>query len=381
MTETVLRFDTSKLGKANITDEGFIRADAIVTRTGIFLYQNPDGTLRRELRHPDEVFKADSLKSMHMIPITNGHPPDRLVTAKNAKQLSIGHVGQDVKQDNQFVIAPIAITTDDGVNAVKNGRKELSLGYTADMDDTPGIYEGQRYDARQTNIRYNHLSIVDKARAGAAARINLDSSDAVQIEDENKEENSMNLEKVIIDGITYDAAPEVKNALAKAKQKLDELEPKVTSLSAQVETVKNDLDKTTAEKDALKEKLDALEAKDNSAEIAAAVKARVQLVDSAKPILAKEKLAKLDDMSDLEIKKEVVLAVSPKAKLDGQSDVYIQARFDAALEASASRVSINDSNKHLLGNVAEGAAHTDAASARAKMIERNKNAYKQGESK
>ena len=45
---------------------------------------------------------------------------------------------------------------------VKDGRsRELSCGYYCDLDETPGEYEGQRYDARQRNIRGNHLALVE----------------------------------------------------------------------------------------------------------------------------------------------------------------------------------------------------------------------------
>ena len=44
----VARFDRGQVkGDAFITDEGYIKANAIVTRTGVFLYKNPDGTIRK----------------------------------------------------------------------------------------------------------------------------------------------------------------------------------------------------------------------------------------------------------------------------------------------------------------------------------------------
>jgi hypothetical protein len=86
---TAMRFDRGELrGAATRTDEGYIRADAIVTRVGVLTYRNKDGTLRRELRHPDDVFSAESLASLKLIPVTNEHPPGRLVNADNAKELS-----------------------------------------------------------------------------------------------------------------------------------------------------------------------------------------------------------------------------------------------------------------------------------------------------
>ena len=56
-------------------------------------------------------------------------------------------------------------------NALKScGLKELSLGYSLDTDDTPGVYHGEKYDCIQKNIEINHLALVGEARAGETAR-------------------------------------------------------------------------------------------------------------------------------------------------------------------------------------------------------------------
>lgn len=179
----VARFDRGQVkGDAFITDEGYIKANAIVTRTGVFLYKNPDGTIRKELRHPDEVFKIDSLDTMKMIPVTNGHPQERLVSAENAKRLAIGYTGETITQDGEFVLSNLVITDLASVKDVTDkNRRELSLGYTVDLIPEEGSYNGQPYNFRQSNIKYNHLSIVDNARAGSEARIALDSFDAEEI--------------------------------------------------------------------------------------------------------------------------------------------------------------------------------------------------------
>ena len=57
------------------------------------------------------------------------------------------------------------------------GLKELSLGYNLDLEETPGVWNGQQYDAIQRNIRINHLALVQEARAGERARLNIDSRD------------------------------------------------------------------------------------------------------------------------------------------------------------------------------------------------------------
>ena len=70
--KTVARYDQGEIKAcADFTNEGFLKCDAIVTRTGVFFYKNPDGTIRKELRHPDDVLQEESLQTMKMIPLTN----------------------------------------------------------------------------------------------------------------------------------------------------------------------------------------------------------------------------------------------------------------------------------------------------------------------
>ena len=56
------------------TPEGFVKATVAVTSIGVFTYRNPDGTTRRELRLPEEVFKQDSMDTLALKPMTLLHP-------------------------------------------------------------------------------------------------------------------------------------------------------------------------------------------------------------------------------------------------------------------------------------------------------------------
>ena len=224
MPDHVIRYDRVRIDALTETPEGFLKGEAIVTRTGVFLYRDGAGGIRRELRHPDEVFRADSLDSLKMIPMTLNHPVG-LVTAENAKELSVGHVGENVRPDGRFVVVPLVVTDQEAIRAVRGGVRELSLGYRSLLVMEGGTWEGEAFDGRQTEIRYNHLAIVDQARAGAAARLILDSADAVEIE---KEEASMpDLRKVNVDGVDYDAEAPVIQALNKATRDAEEAKAKL----------------------------------------------------------------------------------------------------------------------------------------------------------
>lgn len=330
----VARFDKGQVkGEAQITDEGYIKANAVVTRTGVFLYKNPDGTLRRELRHPDEVLKVDSLETMKMIPVTNGHPAERLVTAENAKQLAIGFTGESISQDNQYILANFLITDADGVkDVIENNKKELSLGYTVDLVPEIGDYFGEPYDFRQTNIKYNHLSLVSSARAGPEARIALDSEDAEEID--ITEAKKMSKRKIRIRGDDYMMEPDAAEGAERLMEDLRNLEEEKKRVEAEIAMIRDKLDKTTAERDSMKEKIggmqEEIDRKMDSNEIKRGVKERLKLYKVAEQCL--EETEKLDDMSDMEIKKAIIKSKSKNVSLDGKSDVYIQARYDSIVE-------------------------------------------------
>lgn len=67
----------------------------------------------------------------------------------------------------------------DAIEAIKRGKQELSLGYTLDVIEELGIYNGEKYTHRQKNVDYNHLALVNQGRAGRTARVNLDHKDNI----------------------------------------------------------------------------------------------------------------------------------------------------------------------------------------------------------
>ena len=170
----VVRLDSVPAVRAVYTPEGYLEDTPILTSTGIFEYTNPDGTIRRELRLPDEVFKPESLESYLGKPIVVTHDAG-LITKDNVHDNAVGTILSEGFQDGDSVRAKIIIHDTDEMKA--SGLKELSLGYNLDLDETPGVWNGQPYDAIQRNIVINHLALVLEARAGEQARLNIDGRD------------------------------------------------------------------------------------------------------------------------------------------------------------------------------------------------------------
>lgn len=383
----MIRYDNGTIKKTEMTKEGFLRADSIVTRTGVFKYINKDGSVRRELRHPNEVFRSDSLKSIELIPITLNHPTEGLVNNDNAKKLSIGTTGENVRPHGDNVLSTLVITHKDGITAVKNGKQELSLGYELDLVPETGTFNGERYDYRQTNIRYNHLAIVDSARAGSVAKIHLDEDDAVQhnaddskhdLNDHNSKhqpsQGDKTMEKIIINGIAYDAAPEVKNFLEAESSRADKAESGLNTVKEEKTALQANFDTLTDEKKKLEDvNLDAL--------ILKGVEARSKLIESATPHLDEDTLKKVSDMSNTDVMEAVVKAKFPKANLDSEQEnysIYLGARFDAAIEAGVDSddKTIADQKKDMHKDSNDKDVHSDSEDPREKYISGMTDAWK-----
>ena len=168
------RIDSISMDQTYYTDEGYLVDHPIVTTCGIFEYKNDDGSTRRELRLPENVFDKKSLESYKGKPIIITHDAGE-VDKENVRREQIGTIMSEGYRDGDSVRCEIIIHD---TNALKScGLKELSLGYSLDTDDTPGVYHGEKYDCIQKNIEINHLALVGEARAGETARLNIDGKD------------------------------------------------------------------------------------------------------------------------------------------------------------------------------------------------------------
>lgn len=314
------RYDRTPV-KAKRTDEGYLIDNPVVGRIGILTYQNADGSTRRELRLPEDVFAEDSLASFSGKPLTDDHPTVP-VNSSNVKQLAIGTI-HHAQQDGDNVTA--SITIHDGTvidKIIKGGKRELSLGYKVDLEYNPGVWNGEHYDAIQRNIRINHLAVVARGRAGNA-RLSLDRFDAVFLPlEDNKMADAKPQGSIRLDtGLTYNADVEV-------VAEFESLQTKHTTLSSLIKDVQGKLDAMTAERDTLKSEVDKIP----QLKLDAIAQAKIE----ADARVGLEKIAtdfKVDFVgkSDKNIKIEIIKTVRTDADLVDKSDEYIQAAFDISV--------------------------------------------------
>ena len=182
---SVKRFDFGEMRSVEKTPQGFLKIPGFATRVGVFPYLTGSGEIRRELRHPDDVFDPQSMKTLQYAPVTIEHPPVMLTPA-NVGRYSVGHTTERVEVNRDLLDTDLIVEEQEGIDAVeKEGIRELSSGYLCDVVEEEGVYTGAPYNYRQKNIKYNHLAMVKRGRAGPEVRMRLDSADAVMRSDED----------------------------------------------------------------------------------------------------------------------------------------------------------------------------------------------------
>lgn len=360
------RIDRGTLRPPKRLPDGRLRVDAVITRSGVFEYRQPDGTIRKEYRPPAEVFRADALESFSLAPVTDEHPPE-MVTVDNIDKYSRGTAGENMRRDGDHVVATLMITNKDLIAKMDAGKKEISCGYNVDLDETPGTTpEGQRYDAVQRGILGNHIAVVNVGRAGPEVCARLDSAA------EQGAEVQPSKGKIKMD-------PELEKALieqGKAELRADTAEAKLADTQKQLSAMEAQLDAEKVRADEAEAKAEKIRT-DSGEDFQTRVDARVDLLLFAKPLLGEEFRA---DASDLELK------ISCVEKIDGQEikeskredAAYIQARFDYAVERHAKESKDRKDGADSLASfrkVADENSRKDSdpvKAARQRMIERNR---------
>lgn len=308
------RYDGAKLRNPRRTPTDGVVLDGAVTRIGVFPYRLSDGTTRRELRHPEEVFSVDSLRTLKAAAVTDLHPKGGVDTG-NWRKLSIGHV-DNPRQEGDHVTADVYIQDANAITKLDAGAlKELSCGYTCDLEMSPGIWQGERYDAIQRTIRYNHVAIGPDGwgRGGSTVSLRLDSGDAIL------DEGSPTM-TIKIDGKEYTVGtPECEAALATQKARADAGDRAVLELATMRATPPAPPAPVAIDPQVLQ----------------AAVSARVGLVTKVQAHGLKLDDAQVTGATDTELMTLAIVKHRPTFKADGLSPDQVRAVFEFLPEAPA----------------------------------------------
>lgn len=370
---------SAPMKKPELLDNGWMLCDAVLTTTGVFSYANPDGTERRELRLPEDVFHPDSMKSFHLVPVTNNHPDCGWLDSNNTKQYACGTAEMPTR-DGDNMRARLMITDATLIQDMRDGKCQVSNGYFADLEMRAGVYDGQPFDCVQKNIRGNHVAIVDEARAGPVAKVKLDAADGVMVRvvQGARPEPLGATVKVKINGVEFEVSDQVAQAMEFERKRQDEA---VAEKDAQLTQATAALGKAEGERDLAKQagaKLDAaLKQATDQKNVDAAINARLALVETAREVLGPD--FKADGKPSGAIRAEVIAKLAPDLKLDGKPEAQVQAYFEAVMAAQST--SKNDglaAARRAMDDVHEtehqdGVLHADAPEM--KFVKHNQNLW------
>ncbi|WP_062288896.1 DUF2213 domain-containing protein [Nostoc piscinale] len=376
------RVDTGGINKYEITPEGYLRAWATIARIGVQTYYNADGTPRRELRPPEEVADPESLASFGLKPHTVDHPPEFL-NSENTKLYQTGFTDSTVYYQQGFVNVAISVTDAKAIDEIASGRKrELSAGYTCELDFTPGVWRGQNYDAIQRRIRGNHVSSIEVGRAGPNVKIHIDEMPWVSrplkkkafIAKLDNHETAMTVEaKEKIDEQTKDTPPRKTESredvqarrIKELEARIDDRDSTVNQLREELSTTKTELTQAKTDAATAKSDLEHHKATYDSA-IASEVTARIDAWQKAKPFLPKA-LAQSPDpkMTADEIKRAAVENDNPGVKLDGYNSDRIDGMFEFMLHSKKPKA---DKTKGIMKAVENAFNAGDAKASRSKAM-------------
>lgn len=345
--------DNGRILKHEVTPEGYLRVYARVAKVGELEYQNLDGSKRIEVVTRDVLFNKDSINSLKTIPVTLGHPTER-VTSINATKYSKGLTTPYVIIDGDYLGVVTTLIDAETIAAVQNGDAvELSCGYDAEKE--------VQSDSKvlQLTRKYNHISVEPRGRAGRDVKFQLDAEDtwtqstelnydaeSIQFElnkfftqdaltvQLNPQSTQKNMYTFTLDGIEFQTdnldlskhAKSVDVALVAAKTDLAALNADKAVLTAECDKLKGQIEATQKQLDDLL----AEESKQNTDAIGSEIALRLETWQKVLPVLIKDKA---------DFKPDYKLAVSEIQKLgltklgfncDGKSSDHIAGMFDAS---------------------------------------------------
>jgi hypothetical protein len=319
--------------------DGSLLLSGRVAKPGILVYRLDDGSTRRELLLAEDLHRKEDLATLGRAPVTLEHPTVP-VTPDNFGQVSVGDLDGDVfVEEEGFVTIKMAVRRRDAIDAVIEGKQELSPGYIVRLEETSGEHEiFGRFDAIQRERRYNHLAIVDRARGGPSVRLRTDGA-AIQIPDSP----GGTVDPILIAlltrlGVPADRMDDMARAINLARPRVDALltaEINLTGLQEQVTTLEAANATLTADKETLTGEKAALEQRISDFEAAATVKQDAEDRVDLDKLRTHLKVDAVEDEDNATLRKRLaakVLGGEDKIRADA-SDDFLRGIVGTALAA------------------------------------------------
>ncbi len=366
------RYDTAPIKQVTTDPQtGFMHVTNVpIARVGVFPYMKADRSIEMEAKLPTELLSDSTVNSADNRPVTNDH--HGLVTKDNATQLAKGFTADNAHVDDNTLRVDMTIMDGKLIDAINNGKQELSIGFQTNIDQTPGEYNGVAYDSVQKDIQINHVAVVNQGRAGHKVRLLGDSAEMIDDNVKEGKTESMEYTKTRLDSVDQtitvadhdvDAVTKLdadnsdkSKKIADLKNQIAELQKQLDELQGNADESKKDVAKAQAKADSLEKENENMKKKYEGDGFDKKVQARLKLMEKAKKFVGDS--ADLNKMSAREMKIAAVKsakAVNDSINLEDQTDDYIQALFDN-LKEPATVVGYRGTSAQYKGDSAENEA-------------------------
>ncbi|RAW93968.1 MULTISPECIES: DUF2213 domain-containing protein [unclassified Photorhabdus] len=320
-----------------ITPEGYLKVPGRVARVGVQQYlaselgltDRPPGQIVNVYRPPEEVFSPASLASYDNADITVDHPDD-LVDATTFKSVTAGHAISPGRQDGDYVVVDLLTKDQYAIDAINNGKAELSAGYTSEYEKSSGIApDGTPYEFIQRDITINHIALCDRARAGHRARLFDHKSTGVKP-----------MFKVVLDSgvhatVTDEATQQlIQSTIDGLKKRVKDAEEEKEKAEAAKDEAEKEKEEAEAKSDAKDDEIEELKEKTSEDSISKRIADVMSARDAAMKIAGIS--FNCDSTDPLKIKRAALDAAGIKCRKytawDKAPDTYVSAYFDAEEE-------------------------------------------------
>ena len=229
--------------------------DNPILKAGIFPYlgseigQGEPTRVYKVLRSEEELSKPETIKSFELVPLINEHfVLGELGTDTDDKSID-GIVGESIYFEAPYLKSNIKVFGKHIKKLIEVGKIELSAGYSCKYIP---VENNPDYDFIQTDIRANHLALVEAGRNGSDVAV----QDALKFTLDSKE-LLMNLEDILaqISALSDEDKAKLLATLKPAEDENTEVETEVAK--DEEKAVATDMENTEVAKDESKTVVDA----------------------------------------------------------------------------------------------------------------------------
>lgn len=181
----MLKNDVIKLDNSNraFDDNGYLHVkDCVLTAEEVSKYLGREIQGYQKLgldadtaygiyRPAEEIKKAQ--ETFHNLQLLDKHIP---VSSRDPKrEVTVGTIGTDCHLEDGKLKGTVTVWAQKAIDEISkadqnpmDGKKDLSCGYTYDLVQEKGQFNGVPYDFKMVNIKGNHVALVPDGRVGAA---------------------------------------------------------------------------------------------------------------------------------------------------------------------------------------------------------------------